>query len=260
MSRIDSETKTFAFLAGGTDIMPYVNGNIFDKEIVFDLSPFYETLHFVEVQENGVEIGALVSLTEIIEKRIIIEKIPQLVEAIENIGSKQIKNMGTLVGNIANASPIGDSAPVLMTKMAKIKALSVTGERIIEMENFFVDYKKTSLHNNEIIKSVYIPFNNIGGVYGFRKVAMHPDMAISKINFAYAIENNNVRLAAGGVAKTPVRLKNIEKNWGKILGVDECKKILAMDCNPITDLRSTADYRKRVLVNFIVELSQSSQE
>ncbi len=260
LDRIDKEDRSFAFLAGGTDIMPAVNFNYFDKEVVFDLSLFRNELHFIKENEKSIEIGALISLAEIANNKIIVEKVPQLADSINSIGSKQIRNMGTLAGNIANASPIADSSPVLLTLNVFINAISSMGERAIPIDDFFIDYKKTSLRKNEIIKSISIPFNNLDGKYGFRKVSARPEIAIAKINLAYAIQPNNVRFASGGAAKMPVRLKNVENNWGKDLSVKEWISVLNEDISPISDIRSTAEYRTHILANIIEELSQSSPE
>lgn len=259
IKNIDKESQSFALLAGGTDIMPALNLGIFEKEIIYDISNFENTLHFIKVEKNYVEIGALTPLSEIAANKTVIEMIPQLAMAINSIGSRQIRNMATLAGNIANASSIADSAPVLLTKGATINVLSVNGDRQISIDDFFIDYKKTSLRKNELIKSITINFNDPSGKYGFIKVAVRPEMAISKVNFAYAIEKDRVIFASGGVCKSPVRLKNVENNWGKELREIDWSQIVSKDISPISDLRSTAEYRKKVLVNIIAELAGSFQ-
>ncbi|HCQ31405.1 TPA: hypothetical protein DIU27_03435 [Candidatus Collierbacteria bacterium] len=259
LEEIDRTKEPFALLAGGTDIMPEVNEGLFRKQTVYDLSPFENELHFVEVSKNEIEIGSLVSLAEIASNTTVIEKIPQLVEAILSIGSRQIRNMGTLAGNIANASPVADSAPVLLTTEAVVNVVSLNGSREISIDDFFVDYKKTSLNGNEIIRSISVPFNSVSGKYGFRKVASQQE-AISKITFAYAIDAKSVRFASGGATKFPVRLLNVEHNWGQKQSVEEWEKVLSKDISPISDLRSTVEYRKKVLANIISELALSSPE
>lgn len=260
LERIDKEDEPFAFLAGGTDIMPSINLNKFNKEIIFDLSCFEKDFRFIQTNMESVEIGALSCFADITLNKTVCEKIPQLTEALNSIGSRQIRNMGTLAGNIANASPVADSAPVLLTKEAVVNVVNINGERSIPINEYFVDYKKTSLQKNELIKSITIPFNHFSGKYGFRKIAVRPDMAISKVNLAYAIESNGVKFASGGVYKYPIRLKNVERNWYQKLTVDEWCGVLSQDISPISDLRSTKEYRKQVLANIIAELSESFLE
>lgn len=251
LEEVDRETASFVLLAGGTDIMPAINKGTFAKDVVYDLTPFQDVLHFMKEHDGFIEIGALVGLAEVAENKIVIGNIPQLAKAINSIGSRQIRNMGTLAGNIANASPIADTAPVLLTKDAVVNAVSVNGERKINIDDFFIDYKKTALLKNEIIKSISIPFNNLGGKYGFYKVAVRPEMAISKVNLAWAIDDGGVKFAAGGATKMPIRLKNVEKAWGKKLSAHEWEDILSLDITPITELRSTAEYRRKVLANLL---------
>lgn len=257
LAEIDRETVPFALLSGGTDVMSAVNKGVFAKEIVYDLSSFTDTLHFIKEHDSSLEIGALVSLAEVAENKTVAEKIPQLAKAIKSIGSRQIRNMGTLAGNVANASPIADTAPVLLTKGAVINAISISGVREINIDDFFVDYKKTALLKNEIIKSISIPINDPFGKYGFYKVAVRPEMAISKVNLAWAIEGNTIKLASGGATKMPVRLKNAEAAWGKSLSAEDWGEVLDGDIAPISDLRSTAEYRRRALTNLIEELARS---
>jgi xanthine dehydrogenase small subunit len=134
----------------------------------------------------------------------------------------------------------------------------VNGKRKIPIDDFFVDYKKTSLLKNEIITSISIPLNKSAGRYGFFKVA-DQDEDISKVNLAYAVEPDSVKFACGGAAKIPTRLKNVELTWGKRLSIGEWTDALSLDIAPISDIRSTAEYRKSVLARLLSELSLSFQ-
>ena len=234
--------------------MPAVHGKKFKQNILYDLEPLNHELNFISSNADSVTIGSMSRLSDIVENKTVIAHLPQLVKAINSIGSSQIRSMATLAGNVANASPVADSIPVLITTDTLVHSISIKGERSIPINDFFIDYKKTSLAKNEIIKAITIPFNKLGGKYDFYKVATHQDTDISKINLAYSIEPESTRFAAGGVSKMVVRLRALEKAWSSQLTVMQIRDLIAKDISPISDIRSTSEYRETTLSNLLFSL------
>lgn len=258
LSTLDS---SFVILNGGTDIMPAVNRNVLETKTLIDLESLSGELHYIKELDDAIEIGALVKLSEVANHQIILKKIPQLAKAIGSIGSRQIRNMGTLTGNVANASPIGDTIPVLMVQDATINIISLNSERHLSINDFYIGYKKKNLAKNEMIKSISIPFNHRGSQYDFFKVAIRPQMAVSKVNLAYALGDGRTIFASGGVRDIPVRLHNLEKHFNDSgLSRSDLAEVLQSDISPISDIRSTSTYRSTVLLNLIFPLYLTHQE
>jgi len=257
LNELNSQNTEIGFLAGGTNIMLDEKRGTNDKKTVYNLSSFNEELQYIKTFENYIEVGALITINDLLHHPAVVAHLPQLVKSLESIGSKQVRNMGTLVGNLANASSIGDAIPVLLTIDAKVNIISAKGERTVSVDNFIIDYKKTCLAPNEIIKSISLPVNKLGSKYDFFKVAVRPTATISKVNLAYAKEGNIIRLASGGVNKIPTRLFNTEKLFEvQNLSRENFEETLNKDVSPISDLRSTSQYRKSVLLNLIFSIYQ----
>jgi xanthine dehydrogenase small subunit len=186
---------------------------------------------------------------------------PELGDMIERIGSKQVRNTGTLGGNVGNASPIGDMPPALIALGASM-TLHLNGEeRTILVEDYFVDYKKTVLKPSEFIKSIQIPKPVTGQTLKLYKISKRIDDDISAVLAAFFIEQDgdgkitNVRLAFGGMAGIPKRASATEQALqGKSLNkesVAEAKLALATDFQPMSDVRASDKYRMTVAQNLI---------
>ncbi len=190
------------------------------------------------------EIAAAEPYTGIISSPDVQRHLPALVAAARTIGAAQIQNRGTLGGNLANASPAGDTLPVLLA----YDAVVVTDRRSIPIDTFFTGYRKTALQSDELITAVRFP---LGRQAVFRKVGTRAAQAISKI--VMAVSRSPARIAIGSVAELPLRARRaeaaLERNdvAGAIAAVAE-------DIRPIDDVRSTAAYRRAVTQNVLREL------
>jgi CO/xanthine dehydrogenase FAD-binding subunit len=172
------------------------------------------------------------------------QHVPALVAAARTIGAAQIQNRGTLGGNLANASPAGDTLPVLLA----YDALVVTDRRSIPIDRFFVGYRKTALDAAELITAVRFP---LGRHVMFRKVGTRAAQAISKV--VMAVCRDPARVAIGSVAEMPLRAVGAEAalaNSDATGAVDA----VANDIRPIDDVRSTAVYRRAVTQNVLRDL------
>lgn len=201
---------------------------------------------------TGLEIGATTSFTEIRRHPGIRERYPAMAEAAAVIGGWQIQNRATLGGNAANASPAGDSLPVLLALGATVRLAGPAGTREIPYDDFHTGYRQTALGHGEIVTGFRLPAPAPGTKQRFRKVGTREAQAISKVVVACAaqVEGETIRslrLAAGSVAATPVRLPEAEAEArDRPLTPETARRIAeaaVAAVTPIDDVRSTAEYR-----------------
>jgi CO/xanthine dehydrogenase FAD-binding subunit len=244
-------------LAGGTDVMVRITGEIGEPpERLVDLWRLDE-LRGIDANADAITLGALTTYTEIRGSAVCREHVPALVEAASTIGAAQIQNRGTLGGNIANASPAGDTLPVLLALDAEIVVGSARGERTIQASDFWVAYRRTALAPDELILRIWIPIGG-GREARFRKVGTRRAQAISKVVMSVAWRADNldggtwrdVRVAIGSVADRPIRAgaaeSALEAQPPTPEAADAAAEALASEITPIDDVRSSADYRRVV--------------
>lgn len=247
--------------AGGTDLMVrYKNETSllpkFDKNILY----IGQIDELKKVYENNEEIviGAGCTLASLLRN----EHVPEILKkSIRGAASPAIRNMGTIGGNICNASPAGDTLPVLYSLNSRCNVISEGLERTINIEDFIYGPRRTALKKNEILKSITISKENFNIVH-YEKVGARKASAISKLSFAGLcnVENGRVqdlRMSFGAVGATVIRLKEAETIIiGKEINtldkfIKEAIEIYDKNINPIDDQRSTAQYRKMVVMNLI---------
>jgi xanthine dehydrogenase small subunit len=245
-------------IAGGTDLMVALTGELGPPPVsIVDLWAI-DALRGIAIDGDAISLGALTTYTDIRRSALCREHVPALVEAAATIGAAQIQNRGTLGGNIANASPAGDTLPVLLAADATIVAGSERGEREIAAAEFWTGYRSTALAHDELILRVRIPLIAERDMR-FRKVGTRRAQSISKVVMAVAWRStddhrtgpwSDVRVALGSVAATPIRANAAE---AALEGrpptpetADRAAETLADELAPIDDVRSTAEYRRVV--------------
>jgi xanthine dehydrogenase small subunit len=233
-------------LAGCTDLYVAVNFGTLSGSRFLDLWPL-EPLRKITISGDTLVIGALATYTDIIKSRHVRKHLPMLVESSRQIGGPQIQNRGTIGGNIANASPAGDTLPVLAAADAIVVLRSATDERRVPFNEFFTGYRKSVRTPDELIVAVEIPKQD--GAQWFRKVGTRAAQAISKVVMA-AVRGSRPRVAIGSVAPTVVRVPRTEAALARG-SIDQAAAILAEEVQPIDDVRSTAEYRRAVTVNLL---------
>jgi CO/xanthine dehydrogenase FAD-binding subunit len=251
-------------IAGGTDLMVSLTAELGEPpERILDLWQLDE-LRGIAIDDEAVTLGALTTYTEIRSSSLCREHLPALVEAAATIGAAQIQNRGTLGGNVANASPAGDTLPVLLALDASIVCGSSRGERAVPAEAFWIGYRRTALAPDELIVRVRIPLAAWRETR-FRKVGTRRAQAISKVVLALSHRRagpdapwTDVRLALGSVAPTPIRARATE---AALEGrpptpetADRAAESLAGELEPIDDVRSTAGYRRLVAARVLHRL------
>jgi len=207
---------------------------------------------------KGLRIGATTSFSQIREHPLVREHYPILAEAASQIGGRQIQNRATVGGNVVNASPAGDSLPVLLAFNAEMEIAGLDGMRRVTYDSFYTGYRATVLKPGELLSAVLLP--PVPSYQRFKKVGTRRAQAISKVVLALCAERgpipdakdeeerwSQVRIAAGSVAPTPVRLRAAEAVCeGAPVGIDtavEAANAACAEVTPIDDIRSTAHYR-----------------
>src|SRR6266536_1041068 len=220
-----------------------------------------DALRTIERRGDLLSIGALATHTAVIRSPLVRKRIPMLVAASSEVGGVQIQNRGTLGGNVANASPAGDTLPVLAAADATVVLKSTAGTRRVAFSAFYIGYRATVRRPDELITSFEIPM--LRGRQWFRKVGTRAAQAISKVVVAMRLEPPKgsgpavVRIAFGSVAPTVVRATRTEAALAAGSSLDTALALLAEEIAPIDDIRSTALYRRRVAANLLTSFWNS---
>ncbi len=245
-------------LSGGTDLSLEVTK--FRKEIKTIISlNSVEKLNFVKKNRNLLEIGATTSLFEF--QNVIKNYFLDFHDILKRYGSLQIRNVGTVAGNIATASPIGDTLPLLLTLDAKIVVQGKNQKKIFSLSEFFISYRKTKLKKGEFIYSIKIPINK-DNIFKAYKISKRFDDDISSVcgSFSFLIKKNKITKAAiayGGMSEIPKRALAIEK---KLINCEFCENsfqqavgLINKDFSPLDDMRASSHYRLAVAKNLLLK-------
>ena len=247
-------------LAGGTDLGLLASKERQRPRTVLHTARVGE-LRGIEETADALTLGAAVTYTEALP---FIDRLyPSFAQLIRRIGSRQIRNLGTIGGNVGNASPIGDTPPCLIALDATLRLSSPAGERDIAVEDFFLDYRKTDLRPDEVIRSITIPKLAAGQEFRTWKVSKRYDQDISAVIGAFRVTLDDgavteARIACGGMAATPKRARAAEAafaaaGWSEA-GAARAGAALDRDYTPIGDHRASAAYRARVASNLCIRL------
>ncbi|MGZ3405842.1 MAG: FAD binding domain-containing protein [Polyangia bacterium] len=240
------EGRPLVPMAGGTDLFVTLNAGQKPAARYLDLWRLDKLRGVDSVGKRGLAFGGLATYTDCIESRAVHKRLPILVEASRQVGGVQIQNRGTLAGNIENGSPAADGVPVLMAAEATVVLRSLDDERRIPLASYYTGYRKTVRRPDELI--VRIDVDVPDGEQRFDKVGTRAAQAISKVVMA-AIGH---RIAFGSVAPVIVRAHKLEAYVaGGGRDVAEAQRIVAAEVAPIDDVRSTAEYRSRVVANLV---------
>ena len=252
---------TVKIIAGGTDLMVLMNSHLLDAAEFLDIWRIGE-LRGITDEGESLRIGALATYTQLIKSQLVQDHAPALVAASRTIGAIQIQNRGTLGGNIVNASPAGDSLPVLAAYDAEVEVGSTRGTRSVPFNEFYTGYRKTVLAPDEIVVAARIPKLKDGGRDFFWKVGTRRAQAISKTVLAAKSKLaggviESISIAVGSVAPTVIRAPRTEEFLsGKqptTALAEQAKEIIAKEISPISDLRSTEHYRRTVTGNVLAK-------
>lgn len=254
--------KEIKVIAGGTDLLIQYYDRLYEVNGWLDLKNIKE-LKDIRINKNKIEIGAMVSHAQLEKSEDIKEYFPVLNQAAADIGSPQIRNRGTVGGNIVNASPAGDLLAPLMAYDAQFRLLSIQGEKIVPAEEFFIGPKKTILEPAQLLTQVILPLPSERTYGCWIKIGKRKALIIATITLALVVEMaednktvKDVRTCLGSVAPTPIEIKEIRKKMvGKNfnqLDFNQLGQLAEDKISPIDDIRGTREYRKDVAKNIMI--------
>jgi CO/xanthine dehydrogenase FAD-binding subunit len=242
-------------LAGGTDLLVEFRSAAALPAVVIDISRLRE-LRRVYISEEGLRIGASATHAEIMHAAPVRELFPALCEAAHSIGAVQTRNLGTLGGNLASGVPSMDSGPTLLALAAEVVLASARGQRRLNLDDFFIGPRKTSLAPDELLVEVIMPHASFGKAAAFLKIGLRKGQALALVNAAAALALQDgrfiaPRIALGAVAPTVMRASRAE---GFLSGqpasagiIAEAARIAATEAKPISDFRASAEYRRELV-------------
>jgi CO/xanthine dehydrogenase FAD-binding subunit len=237
-------------LAGCTDVYVALNfGTLKDRRFI-DLWPL-DDMRSIEIRNGRLWIGALATYSAIASSPLVRRRLPMLAAAAREIGGVQIQNRGTIGGNVANASPAGDTLPVLAAVDAVVHLQSARSARQVPLTQFYTGYRATVRQQDELIIGFEIPA--VRGRQAFRKVGTRAAQAVSKVVIA-GIIGSDPRVAIGSVGPTVLRLRHTEAVIAAGGSISSAQEAMLAEISPIDDLRSTAEYRRRVAANLLARM------
>ncbi len=237
--RLKADLPEARFVQGGTDVLVELNFDRSRPPALINLNEVVELRAFT--RENGtLVLGSGLTYTEAM-KGIVADALPALAEASRSVGSPQIRNRGTIGGNLGTASPAGDALPPLLVEEAEVQVASVRGERRVPLADFLVGVKRNALEPDEIVVAVRVEPSRAGQT--FMKVGPRNAMVISVCSLALHVDRERGQLrAAFGSAAPTVRLVTAPLD-----DLEAFPDLVAETASPIDDVRGSAEYRRHAL-------------
>jgi carbon-monoxide dehydrogenase medium subunit len=255
LARYGSRAKV---LAGGTDMLPKMKQALLSPEVLVSLKGIEGISAIEYVPGKGVVIGAGATHNDIVNAPALQQKYLSLSEAAHAMANNQIRNMGTVGGNIVNAVPSSDLPPILIALGAEVKLVGAKGERVLALEDFFTGPGKSVIAPDEILTEIVIPDQSATGStyikFGLRRSGA---LAVVGVAVAVTVQKNTIkdaRIVLGAVAPVPMRAKKAEKMlMSRVVNnrlLEEAGVSAAFECRPISDIRGSEEYRRDMVKVF----------
>jgi len=253
--KLKEEIPESRFIAGGTDLMVEIRNGEISPSALISLRSIPD---LDAIETDPFRIGALATISDIINHKILQTEFPILVEAAKTLGSVQVRNVATVGGNLCNGSPSSDLAPALLVLEAKLHLQSIQGSRTIPLNDFFLGPGQTCLGPGEILTDIVLkpPGRGTYTLY-LKKGRMKMDLAIASLAVLVKMKGKTclkARVAAGSVAPVPVRLTKVEdflegatltENTEEL--ISQAQELAVGSVNPIADIRSSVEYRRQII-------------
>jgi CO/xanthine dehydrogenase FAD-binding subunit len=268
LNQLDQAGPDARLLAGGTDLVLNMKKKRILPSTLISLHPI-TNLEYVKEKNGMIHIGALAKHADLAINPILNKEVSILCQAVGLIGSWQVRNIGTIGGNLCNASPAADSAPPLLALDAQVIIATLKGDKTVPITSFFLNPAQTIMKPNEILKEIRIkkPLNPAAGCY--LKLRRRKAVDISLAGVAFQAESDpsgekieQVKIALGGVAPTPIRVPDAESCLtglsmdDAIKNIPMCAQKTAKAAKPIDDVRATADYKRTIVKVFAQRCAQ----
>lgn len=255
---INLSSKNATVIAGGTDLMVQKADAIYESDVL----PVLHKAEFkgIAIENGRCRIGASTTVNELMHSALVNELIPNLREQLMLISSEPIRNIGTIAGNIVNASPIGDLSIILLALNSEISILDNDRKKGQPLKDFYLGYKKLNLQKGELVESVSFPIPQKPYWFNFEKVSKRKHLDIASVNSAILIRVENdiivdCYLSAGGVSPIPLYLKETSKFLvGKTISTEtlsQANEVLQAEISPIGDIRGSVEYKRLLLKQLV---------
>lgn len=262
VSELAARGPAARLIAGGTDLILMIQDGLVAPEYVIDVRSIPELRRLAFDAHRGLTVGGAVTLRALETSPLVRRLYPQLAQSAAEIGSVQIRNLGTVGGNLCTAMPSADLAPTLITLGAAARIVGPAGERVLPVEQLFAGPRRSALAPDEVLADISIPppAGRSGGVY--LKMANRPTMDITFVGVAVTVALSShgsaadapirsARIALASVAPTPIRARAAEEvlvgRSPDPAALEKCGRAAAEACQPISDFRATADYRREMV-------------
>lgn len=264
------EKKT-QVLAGGTDLIPWLRGRVKDVDYLIDLADTGLDHILFDDDQGQARIGAMVTFTALCEHPEVRRRLPSVAEAALQVGAVQTRNQATIGGNLCSAVPSLDGAPSLLVLGATLRLQAQGNERLVPIEQFFLGPRRTVLQPGEVLTEIVVPLRE-DFTASFLRMGRRKALTLSIVNVAAGLamdgqQVSQARIALGAVAPTPIRAYKAEQLLqGRKLAPElfaEAAAVAATEISPISDLRASADYRRKisvVLVRRALEIALARQK
>lgn len=250
-------------IAGGTDLIVAMKEKRMNPDALIDISKIQELTN-IKIEENKITMGAAVTFTQVVEDPIFKAEFYGLYKACRLVGAPQIRNKGTIGGNIANNNSAADSVPPLICLDAKLILVSKEGTREVRLEDYYIDKENYGIKDNEFIKAIVFNKPKKDEILTFAKLGLRKALAISRITAAGLLELDpmnvikNAKIASGAISKYPIREYKVEAYLlGKVLNdetIDEAVKVLQKEMDERLEGRSTLPYKRRAVESTLKEV------
>lgn len=254
LKKYENDSKV---IAGGTDLIPKIKAGVVQFGNLISLKKIEELKGCSFDEKDGLRIGSMELLRDTENSDVVKKHYPALYTGIHSMANTQVRNRGTITGNICNAVPSADTAPALIVYDAKVVIVSSEGERIVPITEFFTGVCRTVLKADEIVKEILIPVPAETSVSAYYKYTIRNALDLAMIGVAVNVEMDgkivkDVKIALGAVAIVPKRAPKAE---ALLLGrelteelIEEAARVASQeDCTPISDIRATAEYRREMV-------------
>jgi carbon-monoxide dehydrogenase medium subunit len=259
LEAISGQGRNYKIIAGGTNLVPDLRSGSVSPRRVIDLGGI-KTLRYLEEEKGFIRIGALTTISDLIDSRLVKNRAPLLWEAASHFAGSVVRNRATVGGNLADASPAADSAVPLLALKAQVKLRSLKGVRTLPLDHFFVAYRKTALRPGEILTEIAFPIPERTAKFAYYKMGRRNAMAISVVSVGVMLNMrggicSEAAIALGAVAPTPIRVAAVESLLQNKKGdpdlAGKCGELAAESVQPIDDLRASADYRRQMCAVYV---------
>ncbi len=240
-------------LAGGTDLIVELRNRAVAPEIVIDLKAVAELRPRIDDRDGMVSVAALTSMTDAYDAEGMRRRFPALVDAAQTVGSIQIRNRATLVGNICHASPAADTAPALLVYGAEVEVASARGLRRLSLRDFFVGPRRTMLEPDELVTSILLPVPAGRTGATFARMTRRKGVDLATVNLCCLVSaEGRTTFAYGAVGPRPFAVDDLSGVLGNPHAPDADKERVLSEmlahASPISDVRGSRDYRTAMLM------------